>query len=172
MKGIVGIYKIENNKTSQCYIGQSKDIVYRWFTHLNQLDTNSHHNPKLQLDWIRYGRDNFSFSLLAVCKKEDLNSLEKVYIDKYGYYNCKASSQDKYVLQQTILKTDVENWLYNGFKLMDLITENILIKEDNEDNIVKYSLLNINNDFYKSFYEVLRKEKNLKKLYNSKKKDK
>lgn len=84
---ITGIYKIENKINNKKYIGQSKDIHGRWKSHINELNNNKHKNDYLQNAWNKYGDENFTFTILEVCTIDQLNQLEKHYIEKYDTFN-------------------------------------------------------------------------------------
>lgn len=77
-----GIYKIENLINGKLYIGQSKNIESRWKQHLSELNNHTHHNYKLQRDWIEYGNEAFKFSILE--GYESLDDKEKYFIEKYS----------------------------------------------------------------------------------------
>ena len=86
-----GIYKITNQETDLCYIGQSKDIATRWKNHAKAgLGIDTPAGNKLYKAMQQYGLENFSFELLEECAATDLNEKEKFYInlyqaDNYGY---------------------------------------------------------------------------------------
>ena len=82
---MVGIYKITNKKTNQCYIGQSIHIEQRWREH--KYEAKNENNSALIYQAIRkYGIENFSFEILEECElnEELLNQREKYWI---AYYN-------------------------------------------------------------------------------------
>jgi len=58
------VYKIENTKTGQVYIGQSTGYKARWRGHKSKLRRNKHGNPKLQEDYDKYGLDVFEFKII------------------------------------------------------------------------------------------------------------
>lgn len=81
---ICGIYKIENKKTHQVYIGQSIDINRRWKNHR----TRSQHRGKdflqTRLYPAMYGNlENFEFSIVEECEKNELDEREIYWIDYY-----------------------------------------------------------------------------------------
>ena len=83
-KTITGIYKITNQETKECYIGQSVDIGKRFKDHVKcGLDIDRPQGNKLYQSMIDYGLWNFSFELLEECSKELLNEKEKFYISLY-----------------------------------------------------------------------------------------
>lgn len=59
-----GIYRIRNTTTGKAYIGQSRDIPQRIYTHRRTLRKGTHHNPHLQAAWNLYGEPAFVFEIL------------------------------------------------------------------------------------------------------------
>lgn len=80
---ICGIYIIENILNNKVYIGQSVDIYHRWTQHKADLRNGHHHNEHLQRAWDKYGEEAFEFSVLLECDKSELNTSEKLFIEKY-----------------------------------------------------------------------------------------
>ena len=66
-----GIYKITENETGRCYIGQSKNIEARWRDHRKRFPT-----------------DLFSYEILMSCDPDCLNFFEKAFIDGYDSHRC------------------------------------------------------------------------------------
>lgn len=81
IKPIVGIYRIWNKFSGRSYIGQSVNIFRRWAQHSNMVYGKKQEITKAI---AKYGIDNFSFEVLEVCLAEDLNRLEKFYIEKFN----------------------------------------------------------------------------------------
>lgn len=77
---IIGIYKIECGE--KIYIGQSIHIFSRWADHFLALIMGSHKNLRLQGDFAIYGMKSFTFGIIEICKKEELNIREKYYINQ------------------------------------------------------------------------------------------
>lgn len=113
---MIGIYKIENIITHQCYIGQSKHIERRWKEHCQPSNT-SLISKAIQ----KYGKENFTFQILLECSIDELNEQEARYIEKYnslvpyGYNVCEnnTNSITSYTFfdKQTIdnIKFDLKN---------------------------------------------------------------
>lgn len=102
----IGIYKITNLKNGKVYIGQSTNIEKRWRTHKTDLKCNRHHNIHLQNAWNKYGKESFSFSIIIECPKDDLDSLEKHYINEYdsfknGYNRDSGGKKGKTISEET-----------------------------------------------------------------------
>lgn len=87
----MGIYKITNLQTDQCYIGQAVDVYKRWNQHCKAgLGIDTPVGNKLYKAIQEYGLQNFAFELIIQCSQEDLNEKERYFIelyqsDLYGY---------------------------------------------------------------------------------------
>lgn len=80
---IIGIYCIENLVNGKKYIGKSLDIYDRWRKHVNDLKNGTHDNSYLCNSWKKYGSENFSFTIIEICKREELEQKEISYISKF-----------------------------------------------------------------------------------------
>ena len=79
-----GIYKITNQITGLCYIGQAKDIATRWKNHAKAgLGIDTPAGNKLYKAMQQDGLENFSFELLEECVVAELDEKEKFYIKLY-----------------------------------------------------------------------------------------
>jgi hypothetical protein len=82
-----GIYKITDQKTDMCYIGQSVDIASRFKQHAKcGLGIDTPAKNKLYQAMMEDGLHNFSFEILEECPKEQLNEKERYYINLYQSY--------------------------------------------------------------------------------------
>lgn len=96
---ISGIYKITNQKTNECYIGQAVDIATRWKNHAKYgLGIDTPQNNKLYKAMQEDGLWNFSWELLEKCPKEQLDEKEQFYINlyqskEYGYNSIAATKK-------------------------------------------------------------------------------
>lgn len=87
----MGIYKITNIETNECYIGQAVDIYKRWNQHCKAgLGIDTPPGNKLYKAIQEYGLQNFTFEILLECNRDELNEKEKYFIslyqaDTYGY---------------------------------------------------------------------------------------
>ena len=85
---VCGIYKITNQETGECYIGQAIDIAKRWKDHAKcGLGIDTPANNKLYKAIQEYGIWSFTWELLEKCSKEDLNDKENFYIELYDSCN-------------------------------------------------------------------------------------
>ena len=81
---VCGIYKITNQETGECYIGQARDMKKRFYEHCRcGLGVDTPVGNKLYAAMREYGLDNFTFELLLECKPEELNKKEKYFIELY-----------------------------------------------------------------------------------------
>lgn len=73
-----GIYKIENKVNGKIYIGQSIEIENRWKKHLRANDDFIVHKAI-----HKYGKENFTFSIVEECGIDELNNREIYWINFY-----------------------------------------------------------------------------------------
>lgn len=117
---MIGIYKIENKVNGKIYVGQSVNIETRWKNHRYELMNNTHYNEHLQRSWNKYGSDNFVFSIIEECEKENLDDREIYWIDylhsceyQYGYNSQLGGTGDliyKPVLQFDLTGNFIKEW--------------------------------------------------------------
>lgn len=75
---------IKNEKDGKIYIGQSKNISRRWHEHTKALNGNTHHSWKLQEAYNIHGICSFTFKILELCNKNELDDVENKYIEIYN----------------------------------------------------------------------------------------
>lgn len=78
-----GIYVIINIQNNKAYVGQAKNIRYRWQKHEMALRNEYHKNRHLQAAWNKYGATSFEFYVLEYCQNDKLNEREIYYIALY-----------------------------------------------------------------------------------------
>lgn len=83
---MIGIYKITNLINQHSYIGQSIHIEKRWNEHRSQYNWQRESKKPLYLAFQKYGLENFEFSVLEECEKENLSNREKYWISFYNTY--------------------------------------------------------------------------------------
>jgi len=136
MVNTLGVYSITNNINNKVYIGESNNIERRWQEHKDELNTNSHHNYKLQNDWNTYGEQNFIFEIL-----EEMQKLDKSY---------KTNMQLIYLEGKYIKQYDS---ISNGYNIEDTIEEilsgrKVIMKEKMDAkylrNLIKNNGIDIN----------------------------
>lgn len=93
---MVGIYKITNNINGKVYIGRSIDVKKRIQMHLNRnYDNYNYVHGDLDRDIAKYGKENFSWTILCLCKKEELDRFEEFYIALFGSCNSETGYNKK-----------------------------------------------------------------------------
>lgn len=85
-KPICGIYKITNNLNGKCYVGQSIDIHYRWYTHKNPKTWAANKGKALYCAFIKYGIENFTFEIIEECSRSKLDIREKYWVQHFNSY--------------------------------------------------------------------------------------
>jgi group I intron endonuclease len=97
--GKSGIYCIWNNVNNKVYIGKAKCIYTRMKDHITRLNTrNKDENPHLVNAWHKYGKDQFTYSVVEYCSIDKCSERElfwmKVYeaLDKNKGYNIREDS--------------------------------------------------------------------------------
>jgi group I intron endonuclease len=81
----IGIYKI-TSPSKKIYIGQSSDIEYRWKTYKRLHCKNQ---TCLYNSFKKYGVNKHKFEIVQLCEFEQLNELEKYYMDLFQTFNNK-----------------------------------------------------------------------------------
>lgn len=79
----IGVYKIENIINKKIYIGQSKNIYKRWYSHRSDYKNKDY--PIYQA-MRKYGIKNFIFSIIEECSIENLSDREDYWISYYNSY--------------------------------------------------------------------------------------
>jgi group I intron endonuclease len=88
---VMGVYKIVNKATGQCYVGQSQRAKKRLKEHFRLLRWNKHTNQKLQRAYNKYGADNFYGSVEIECKNiDDLDNLENAFLSGDAWFEEKT----------------------------------------------------------------------------------
>lgn len=110
---MIGIYKITNTITSQCYIGQSINIEERWKQHIYEGKI-LHNKTKFYLALNKYGADVFEFDVLEECplNQNFLDERERYWIEYYNSYNNGYNS--------TLGGQSENSWTYNPQAIQDL----------------------------------------------------
>ena len=76
---ICGIYCIENKINGHKYVGLSKDCMKRWSDHYSKCIHSKKEDDirkPLYMAMRKYGRDNFSFTIIEECPEDKLKERE------------------------------------------------------------------------------------------------
>lgn len=90
-----GIYQIRNLINNKIYIGCAFLLGNRKWRHFKELVLNRHPNSKLQNAFNKYGKENFTFELIELCKKEILLEREQYYLNILLHADVNDSYFDK-----------------------------------------------------------------------------
>lgn len=88
---VTGIYKITNTLNQMTYVGQSVDLRARWRQHIKRaIGAETPLKNKLYPAMAENGVWNFTFEVVEICNKEDLNEKEQFWQEHfnsktYGY---------------------------------------------------------------------------------------
>lgn len=80
---ISGVYRIVNTITGDYYIGSSIDLERRKINHFCKSSWKQQSNKLLYKAMKQYGKDNFLFEPIWLCKPEELKKYEQIAIEKY-----------------------------------------------------------------------------------------
>lgn len=116
---MIGIYKIKNILTGDCYIGSSNNTTKRSKRHYRDLNNNCHHSIILQRAVNKYGIQYFIFGVIEECEISLLLEREQFYLDKespkYNIYSeagsplgFKHSEETKEKLKQYALDNSIK----------------------------------------------------------------
>lgn len=110
---MIGIYKITNTITNQCYIGQSIDIESRWKEHIYE-SQKLRKKTKFYLALNKYGTDAFEFEVLEECplNQNFLDERERYWINYYDSYSNGYNS--------TLGGQSENSWTYDPQVMRDL----------------------------------------------------
>ena len=82
-----GIYIIKNKINNKVYIGQSVDIMCRWYAHKNSAKGKSQDSyTKIHTAMNKLGIDNFYIEILEECEYSKLDEREIYWIDFFNSY--------------------------------------------------------------------------------------
>lgn len=85
---VTGIYKITNIVNQMTYVGQSVDLKARWRQHIKRgIGAETPLKNKLYPAMEEFGVWNFTFEVVEICKKEELNEREQFWQE---YFNAKT----------------------------------------------------------------------------------
>ena len=85
---VTGIYKITNTVNQMTYVGQSVDLKTRWRQHIKRgIGAETPLKNKLYPAMEEFGVWNFTFEVVEICKKEELNEREQFWQE---YFNAKT----------------------------------------------------------------------------------
>ena len=84
---MIGIYKITNKINGHSYVGLSTHLEDRWKYHQDPYNWNRENKKTLYQAIVKYGIENFEFSVIEECSVEELGEKEIYYIDYFDTYH-------------------------------------------------------------------------------------
>ena len=110
---LTGIYKIVNNINGHLYIGQSIDIHNRWMRHKwSAFHEEACKDYPLYRAFRKYGIENFTFEVIELCDKTELQEKEKYYINMYQSfiegYNQTSGGEGCYGQEKPVYQYDLD----------------------------------------------------------------
>jgi group I intron endonuclease len=100
----MGVYQIRNLVNEKVLVGASPNLPGIINRHKFALEMGKHANAALQADWNEFGADKFAFEILDEISpieganhdyREDLNSLEELWLEKLAPYGAKGYNEKK-----------------------------------------------------------------------------
>lgn len=166
MKRQVWVYEIRHVETNHSYVGSTVTLGDRWTNHRYELNRNTHHTPRLQNAWNKYGKDAFEFRILETrfCEsKEERKLFELGWIDKRGYYNEMTVSDDNSnfsvteELRQYLSRKGDEIWQDEDYRERTLKSIRETAKRPEMIAHREYQLYRIANDpeIRKNYYDAI-----------------
>lgn len=78
------VYVIENKTNGKFYVGRTKNLTERFYTHKLFLRNNTHHCRYLQNAWNKHGEENFEIKVIEVFSTEEESAVkEQWFLDHY-----------------------------------------------------------------------------------------
>ena len=77
-----GVYQIHCIPTGKIYVGSAVNLRERWYKHRWRLRRGEHVNRYLQQAWVKYGEQNFEFTVLEFVDRNNLLTTEQAWIDQ------------------------------------------------------------------------------------------
>jgi group I intron endonuclease len=128
---MIGIYKI-TSPTNRIYIGQSKNIKYRFDTY-RRLGKNVSNSPKLYRSLCKYGYINHKFEIIEECTIESINERERYWQD---FYNATSDKNLNCILTKTNKKKGVGRKLsIEQKKQISLVHKGKKVSEETREKI-------------------------------------
>jgi group I intron endonuclease len=88
------VYAFKNKIYNKSYIGSTKDVKERYWSHISKLKRGVHDNKELQQDFDLLGRDAFEMVILEECSVENLLQKEQYWSDAIN---------DKYNIRKLVI---------------------------------------------------------------------
>lgn len=168
------IYCIKNIINNKIYIGSTKNFKLRIWYHFYHLKNNKHHSIHLQRSYDKYGKSNFSYSIIEECNLNNRQERELYHIkinnsfDKnFGYNinepndeNFKHSNDTKIKLRNSKYSKDIsiaiDMYYINGILFNTYTSINNCAKENKINSTLIHEIINGRRKTYKGYTFVLK----------------
>lgn len=111
MKDVCGIYVLRNTVNGKIYVGQSVNILNRWYSH--RKSANAGKKSHLYDSMRKYGLSAFSIQIMEECTPEQLDEREAYWMDFFDAintgYNMMPAGQNGRVMTDELRKWLSEN---------------------------------------------------------------
>lgn len=147
------VYNISNKINGKKYVGiTTKSLEERMYLHISQAGKNSKKNMLIAKAILKYGKDNFSISLLEECdSKEEMLEREKFWIsdlDTYksgynmtlggeGLFGFKHSEETKSKMSERMMGNNYNKGHFKGRNHSEETKKKISLKNSGENNGMK-----------------------------------
>lgn len=79
-----GVYRLQNLITGKFYIGSSKNLYKRYYSHRKLLQKKIHDNIRIKEDSIFFGENSFVFGVVEYCEEEKLKDREQYFFELWN----------------------------------------------------------------------------------------
>ena len=159
-----GVYKITCMQNNKVYIGGSKNIYNRYHTHQTKLSQNIHNCKDLQLDYLKYGRNEFILEVLEYCDLEEITIKEQYYNDLFELevkYNKREFVETN---KNLVISEDLKQRISNTLKEKNKKLEALGLPKLNPQNLDKWKpiiMYDLEGNFLKEFTSINKASKEL-----------
>lgn len=134
-----GVYRIQNIKTGNFYIGSTIDLYKRYARHRYVLKNELKENIRMHEDFIKHGLESFIFGVIEYCEKDKLLEKEQYYYEKLmPFYNVWKSIYSAKGREYTKEQLEYFNTYVHGPK--DIEKHSNILKKSWKKRKEKYSV--------------------------------
>lgn len=79
-----GVYRLQNLKNGKFYIGSSRNLYRRFYSHMQMLKDKRHDNLRIKIDCNLHGWESFVFGVVEYCDENIMKEREQYYYDLWS----------------------------------------------------------------------------------------